>query len=134
VDTSTSCGGKAVGIYFVETGASQRPSKVITTASCLHRGVETGEDRLGRGLDGRPVSLVGHHPALSDPLPRSSKRRFQIAHSKKVTVSVVQYRKNCGIRKSPKVMTAYGIRRYALGKRRRDCVFASKPARRCQRR
>ena len=56
-------GGDRLGIYFLETGAVARPSKVVyDRAHSFYRYDREGNDRLGEGVRGsRLVPLDRHH-------------------------------------------------------------------------
>lgn len=124
--------GKRVGIYFVENGASQRPSKVIyDRAHASIAELKPGRIDWDRVLDRAAwFHWSGITPALSDSAPEVVKEALQVAQSKKVIVSVdLNYRKKLWDKeKARKVMT--GLMEYvdiAIGNEEdADCVFGIK--------
>ncbi len=97
VDTSyIKRGGDRVGIYFLETGASMRPSKVIydraDSAIAKAEAKEFDWDEIFKGADWFHFS--GITPALSDSAAELTKIALQKAKEHHVTVSVdLNYRK-----------------------------------------
>lgn len=97
VDTSyIQRGGDRVGIYFLETGASMRPSKVIydraDSAIAKAKSSEFNWDEIFKGADWFHFS--GITPALSDSAAELTKIALQKAKAHGVTVSVdLNYRK-----------------------------------------
>ena len=98
VDTSRIVRGKGrMGIYFVEPGANQRPSKVVYdreySAIALAR---PGDIDWDRALDGAGwFHITGITPAISASAADLALESVKAAHSKGVTVSCdLNYRKN----------------------------------------
>jgi len=110
VDTSLIVrGGDRVGIYFLEKGASQRPSKVIydRAHSAIAQAVETDFD-WGKIFDGASwFHFTGITPALSDSAAAVCLAACKAARSKGVTVSCdLNYRANLWTReKAGEVMS-----------------------------
>jgi 2-dehydro-3-deoxygluconokinase len=98
VDTSAIVrGGKRIGIYFLEKGASQRPSKVIYdragSAIAEAEPVDFDWDRIFSGASW--FHFTGITPALSDPLADICLEALKAARAKQLTVSCdLNYRKN----------------------------------------
>jgi len=98
VDTSLIVrGGDRVGIYFLEKGASQRPSKVIydRAHSAIAQAVETDFDwdKIFQGADW--FHFTGITPALSDSAAAICLAACKTARSKGITVSCdLNYRAN----------------------------------------
>ena len=98
VDTSLIVrGGDRVGIYFLEKGASQRPSKVIydRAHSAIAEAVETDFDwdKIFQGANW--FHFTGITPALSDSTAAVCLSACKIAKSKGITVSCdLNYRAN----------------------------------------
>lgn len=98
VDTSQIVrGGDRVGIYFLEKGASQRPSKVIYDRAASAIATATTEDfdwdRIFAGADW--FHFTGITPALGGQLPEICLEACKAAKSKGITVSCdLNYRKN----------------------------------------
>ena len=98
VDTSLIVrGGDRVGIYFLEKGASQRPSKVIydRAHSAIAEAAETDFDwdRIFKGADW--FHFTGITPALSDSAAAVCLAACKAAKSKGITVSCdLNYRAN----------------------------------------
>jgi len=98
VDTSLIVrGGSRVGIYFLEKGASQRPSKVIydRAHSAIAEAVETDFDwdKIFQGAGW--FHFTGITPALSDNAAAICLAACKAARSKKITVSCdLNYRAN----------------------------------------
>lgn len=98
VDTSQIIrGGDRVGIYYLEKGASQRPSKVIYdraySAIALATVDEFDWDSLFEGVD--HFHFTGITPALSPNLAEICLRAVQTAKAKSIRVSCdLNYRKN----------------------------------------
>lgn len=98
VDTSQIVrGGDRVGIYFLEKGASQRPSKVIYDRAASAIATATTEDfdwdRIFAGADW--FHFTGITPALGGQLPEICLEACKAAKSKRITVSCdLNYRKN----------------------------------------
>jgi 2-dehydro-3-deoxygluconokinase len=103
-------GGDRVGIYFLEKGASQRPSKVIydRAHSAIAEAVETDFDweKILRGADW--FHFTGITPAISDNAAAVCLAACKAARSKGITVSCdLNYRKNLWSReKAGEVMGA----------------------------
>ncbi len=98
VDTSyVARGGDRVGIYFLEKGASQRPSKVIydRAGSAMAKASEKDFDwdRAFEGADW--FHFTGITPALGDSVAEICKDACIAAKKKNITVSCdLNYRKN----------------------------------------
>ncbi|MDR0487153.1 MAG: sugar kinase [Treponema sp.] len=98
VDTSLIVrGGNRVGIYFLEKGASQRPSKVIYDRA--HSAIaEAADADFNWDTIFQDVSwfhFTGITPALSDSAAAISLAACKAAHSKGITVSCdLNYRQN----------------------------------------
>ncbi|MDR1030414.1 MAG: sugar kinase [Treponema sp.] len=98
VDTSLIVrGGKRIGIYFLEKGASQRPSKVIYdragSAIAEAQGSDFDWDTLFQGASW--FHFTGITPALGDVLAGICLEALKAAQAKKLTVSCdLNYRKN----------------------------------------
>jgi 2-dehydro-3-deoxygluconokinase len=98
VDTSLiTRGGDRVGIYFLEKGASQRPSRVIYDRA--HSAIATAEqtdfcwDKIFEGASW--FHFTGITPALSDNAAAICMAACKAAQSKKITVSCdLNYRAN----------------------------------------
>lgn len=89
-------GGDRIGIYFVEKGASQRPSKVIydrrNSAFATSSATDYNWDAVFDGASW--FHFTGITPALSDNLARICLEACEAAHSKGLTVSCdLNYRK-----------------------------------------
>ncbi len=90
-------GGERMGIYFVEKGASQRPSKVIYDRKYSAISEASAEDfdwdKIFEGATW--FHFTGITPALSDSMVEICKLACQAAKSKNITVSCdLNYRKN----------------------------------------
>jgi 2-dehydro-3-deoxygluconokinase len=98
VDTSKIVrGGGRVGIYFLEKGASQRPSKVIyDRAGSSIAAAAAGDFDWDRIFDGASwFHITGITPALGDNLAEISLAAVQAARAGGLTVSCdLNYRKN----------------------------------------
>ena len=98
VDTSKIArGGSRVGIYFLEKGASQRPSKVIyDRAGSAIAAAAAADFDWGKILDGaRWFHFTGITPALSDSAAAITLDALKAAKEKGVAVSCdLNYRKN----------------------------------------
>ena len=98
VDTSLiTRGGDRVGIYFLEKGASQRPSKVIydraNSAIAAACNTDFDWDKVFLGADW--FHFTGITPALSDSAAELCHAACKAARAKGVTVSCdLNYRKN----------------------------------------
>ncbi|MDR2632193.1 MAG: sugar kinase [Treponema sp.] len=98
VDTSLIVrGGKRLGIYFLEKGASQRPSKVIYdragSAIAEAQGADFDWDRIFQGACW--FHFTGITPALGDGLADICLDALKAARAKELTVSCdLNYRKN----------------------------------------
>jgi len=98
VDTSLIVrGGNRVGIYFLEKGASQRPSKVIYdrahSAIAEAAGTDFDWDRIFQGASW--FHFTGITPALSDSAAAVCLDACKAAKSKEITVSCdLNYRAN----------------------------------------
>ena len=96
----TSCllrGGKRIGIYYLEKGASQRPDQVIydreNSAFALSEESEFDWDRIFDGAEW--FHITGITPALGENCLRISERAVKEAKSRGVTVSFdINYRKS----------------------------------------
>ena len=90
-------GGERLGIYFLETGASQRPSKVIYDRknSSLAQ-LETGEIPWEKVFqEATWFHFTGITPALGDNVVSSLKEALIVAKKAKVIVSCdLNFRKN----------------------------------------
>ena len=102
-------GGERIGIYFVEKGASQRPSKVIydrkgSSIACSKLS-DFEWDSIFDGVNW--FHFTGITPALSDSLADSCLKACRIAKNKGITVSCdLNYRKKLwGSKKAQEVMT-----------------------------
>lgn len=97
VDTRTMVrGGSRLGIYFVEKGASQRPSKVIYdraySAIALSQPEEYDWDSIFEGADW--FHFTGITPALGGKLPEICLEACKAAKAKGITISCdLNYRK-----------------------------------------
>ncbi|MDR0374112.1 MAG: sugar kinase [Treponema sp.] len=90
-------GGKRVGIYFLEKGASQRPSKVIydRAGSAIAEAVASDFDWNRIFADASWFHFTGITPALSDNAAAISLEACKIAKAKGIVVSCdLNYRKN----------------------------------------
>lgn len=102
-------GGERIGIYFVEKGASQRPSKVIYdrkgSAIACADAKDFDWDSIFDGVDW--FHFTGITPALSDSLATICLDACRVAKSKGITISCdLNYRKKLWSRdKAEKVMT-----------------------------
>jgi 2-dehydro-3-deoxygluconokinase len=98
VDTSHIVrGGARLGIYFLEKGASQRPSKVIyDRAASSIAGAEPGDFDWDRIFEGASwFHITGITPALGDKLAEISLAAVRTARARGLTVSCdLNYRKN----------------------------------------
>jgi len=98
VDTSLIVrGGERVGIYFLEKGASQRPSKVIydRAHSAIATAVESDFDWEQIFKDANWFHFTGITPALSDNTALICMAAVKAARSKGITVSCdINYRAN----------------------------------------
>ncbi|GHT43579.1 hypothetical protein AGMMS49921_11820 [Endomicrobiia bacterium] len=109
VDTSfVMRGGERVGIYFLEKGASQRPSKVIYDRSGSSMATASKEDfdwdKIFEGAQW--FHFTGITPALSDNIAQICIEACKIAKEKKITISCdLNYRNKLWIKeKAGKVM------------------------------
>ena len=98
VDTSDIVrGGERVGIYYLETGASQRPSKVIYdraySAIALSKRSDFDWEKI---LDGANwFHFTGITPALGGELPEICMDALKVCRAKGITTSCdLNYRKN----------------------------------------
>jgi 2-dehydro-3-deoxygluconokinase len=98
VDTSLIVrGGERVGIYFLEKGASQRPSKVIydRAHSAIATATESDFDWDKIFKDVNWFHFTGITPALSDNTALICMAAVKVARSKGITVSCdINYRAN----------------------------------------
>lgn len=98
VDTSDIVyGGDRIGVYFLEKGASQRPSKVIYdrkySAISMADSSDFDWDKILDGVEW--FHFTGITPALSDNLVQICKEAIQTAKRKGIVVSCdLNYRKN----------------------------------------
>jgi 2-dehydro-3-deoxygluconokinase len=111
VDTSKIVrGGDRVGIYFLEKGASQRPSKVIydRAGSAIAAAVPADFDWDAIFQDVRWFHFTGITPALGDNAAAITLEACKAAREKGITVSCdLNYRKNLWPReKAGEVMAA----------------------------
>lgn len=89
-------GGDRIGIYFLETGASMRPSKVVydrTHSSISEADIEDFDfDKIFAGADW--FHFTGITPALSEKAAKVTEEALKAAKNHGVTVSVdLNYRK-----------------------------------------
>ncbi len=110
VDTSKIVrGGDRVGIYFLEKGASQRPSKVIYDRANSSIAAATSADfdweKIFDGVDW--FHFTGITPALGDNVAQICEDACKAAKSKGITISCdLNYRKNLWSReKAQEVMS-----------------------------
>ena len=110
VDTSKAVrGGERIGIYFVEKGASQRPSKVIYdrkgSAIASAHPADFNWDKIFDGTTW--FHFTGITPALSDTLASICLEACRVAKAKGITISCdLNYRKKLWSRERAKeVMT-----------------------------
>ncbi len=110
VDTSfIARGGERLGIYFLESGASQRPSKVIydrAHASIAEaKASEFNWDEIFKDVDW--FHFTGITPALSDAAAELTLEALKVAKEKGITVSVdLNYRQKLWSQeKAKEVMT-----------------------------
>jgi 2-dehydro-3-deoxygluconokinase len=90
-------GGERMGLYFVEKGASQRPSTVLYDRKYSSIATASREDfDWDRILDGAKwFHFTGITPALSDGLADICREALRAAKEKNITVSCdLNYRKN----------------------------------------
>jgi 2-dehydro-3-deoxygluconokinase len=90
VDTSFIMrGGERVGIYFLEKGASQRPSKVIYDRTASSMATASKEDFNWDKIfeDAQWFHFTGITPALSDNIAQICIEACKIAKEKKITIS-----------------------------------------------
>ena len=90
-------GGDRVGIYFLEKGASQRPSKVIydRAGSAIANAVSSDFDWDTIFSDVQWFHFTGITPALGDNVAEICAKACQAAKSRGITVSCdLNYRKN----------------------------------------
>ena len=98
VDTSKiTRGGDRVGIYYLEKGANQRPSKVVYDRANSSIGTASAEDfdwdKIFAGVDW--FHFTGITPALSKDVAEICKIAAKNAREKNITVSCdLNYRKN----------------------------------------
>jgi 2-dehydro-3-deoxygluconokinase len=95
-------GGKRLGIYFLETGASMRASQVIyDRAGASVAEMEISEfdfDKIFEGADW--FHTTGITPALSDKAAALTLAALKAAKAKGITTSIdLNYRKNYGAKK-----------------------------------
>ncbi len=98
-------GGSRVGIYYIEKGASQRPSKVIYdragSSIATSQPYDFNWDNIFINADW--FHFTGITPALGGRLPEICKEACQKAKEKKLTVSCdLNYRKNLWSREEAK--------------------------------
>ncbi len=111
VDTSRILRGKGrLGIYFLEGGANQLPSKVVYdrdyAAIALAKPGDIDWDKAFDGVDW--FHITGITPALSESAMELSLESVKVAKAKKITVSCdLNFRKNLWKygKKAPEVMT-----------------------------
>jgi len=111
VDTSKIVrGGDRIGIYFLEKGASQRPSKVIydraASAIALAKREDFDWDKIFEGVNW--FHFTGISPALSDSAAEITLDAVKAAKAKGITVSCdLNYRKKLWTKaKAKEVMTS----------------------------
>ena len=111
VDTSKIVrGGDRIGIYFLEKGASQRPSKVIydraASAIALAKREDFDWDKIFEGVNW--FHFTGISPALSDSAAEITLDAVKAAKAKGITVSCdLNYRKKLWSKaKAKEVMTS----------------------------
>lgn len=111
VDTSKIVrGGDRIGIYFLEKGASQRPSKVIydraASAIALAKREDFDWDKIFEGVNW--FHFTGITPALSDGAAEITMDALKAAKKKGITVSCdLNYRKKLWSKaKAKEVMTS----------------------------
>ena len=111
VDTSKiTRGGDRIGIYFLEKGASQRPSKVIydraASAIALAKKEDFDWDKIFEGVNW--FHFTGITPALSDSAAEITLDAVKAAKAKGITVSCdLNYRKKLWSKaKAKEVMTS----------------------------
>ena len=103
-------GGDRIGIYFLEKGASQRPSKVIydraASAIALAKREDFDWDKIFDGVDW--FHFTGITPALSDSAAEITMDALKAAKAKGITVSCdLNYRKKLWSKaKAKEVMTS----------------------------
>ena len=103
-------GGDRIGIYFLEKGASQRPSKVIydraASAIALAKREDFDWDKIFDGVDW--FHFTGITPALSDETAAITLDALKAAKAKNITVSCdLNYRKKLWSKaKAKEVMTS----------------------------
>ena len=102
-------GGKRLGIYFLETGASMRASQVIyDRAGASIADVEISEFDFDKILDGASwFHTTGITPALSDKAAALTEAALKAAKAKGITTSIdLNYRKKLWSKeKAREVMT-----------------------------
>lgn len=114
VDTSKIIYGKGrMGLYYLEKGASQRPSKIVYdreySAIAMAEKTDFDWDGIFKGIDW--FHWTGINPALSDELAEICLEACKVAKEKGITISCdLNYRKNLWSRKNAcsvmtKVMT-----------------------------
>lgn len=103
-------GGERIGIYFLETGASQRPSKVIyDRAHAAITTLQQGEIDWDRVFEGAQwFHWTGITPALGERVRAELRRALEAARRARVTVSVdLNYRaKLWSVEEAQQVMRA----------------------------
>ncbi len=111
VDTASIVrGGDRIGIYFLEKGASQRPSKVIydraASAIALAKREDFDWDKIFEGVNW--FHFTGISPALSDAAAEITMDAVKAAKAKGITVSCdLNYRKKLWSKaKAKEVMTS----------------------------
>lgn len=90
-------GGDRLGLYFLETGSSIRPSKIIyDRANSAFAGIEPAMVDWEKVLEGSSwFHWTGISPAISAGAAACCKAAIEVAHAKGITVSGdVNYRKN----------------------------------------
>jgi 2-dehydro-3-deoxygluconokinase len=88
--------GERIGIYFLEAGASQRPSQVVyDRAGSAVAGLGPGQVDWGRALDGAGwLHTTGITPALSEGSAAVAREALEAAHASAITTSVdLNYRR-----------------------------------------
>lgn len=124
--------GERLGLYFLESGASQRPSQVIyDRAGSAVSGIQPGQVSWPTALDGAEwFHTTGITPALSGGCALSALEALKTARSEGVTTSVdLNYRKKLWSRdKAGEVMTRLMAHTDVLIANEEDCesVFGIK--------
>lgn len=107
-------GGDRVGIYFLEKGASQRPSKVIYdragSSIALAKSADFDWNSIFENVDW--FHFTGITPALGGEVPKICEEALKAAKAKGITVSCdLNYRKNLWTKEQAKA-TMTGLMQY----------------------